>query len=72
MGTRGREKERKGKKGARGKKKKAQTIFRFILISLRLISYQLSYLKWFLPAIGLYKSGRKGGKKNEKDCVSGS
>lgn len=67
--------------GAEGKKKKAQTIFRFILISLCLIKQSSAKLSTELSQVALasyriiqkWKEGEKGGKKkNEKDCVSGS
>lgn len=63
-----------------GGKKKAQTIFRFILISLCLIKQSSAKLSTELSQVALasyriiqkWKEGEKGKKKNEKDCVSGS
>lgn len=74
MGTRGREKEKKKK--ARGKKK-AQTIFRFILISLCLIKQSSAKLSTELSQVALasyriIQKWQKRREKNEKDCVSGS
>lgn len=79
-----REGEREGgREGTRGwgaeEKKKAQTIFRFILISLCLIKQSSAKLSTELSQVALasyriiqkWKEGEKG-KKNEKDCVSGS
>lgn len=65
MGTRG--KERKGGKKAHGKKK-AQTIFRFILISLRLIKQSSAKLSTELSQVALasYRIIQKWQKKRKK------
>lgn len=70
-----RKKEREKKEPM--EKKKAQTIFRFILISLRLIKQSSAKLSTELSQVVLasyriIQKWQKRRKKNEKDCVSGS
>lgn len=69
--------ERKGGKKKSPWKKKAQTIFRFILISLCLIKQSCAKLSTELSQVALasyriIQKWQKRRKKNEKDCVSSS
>lgn len=72
------EQEGERKRGGKSQwKKKGQTIFRFILISLRLIKQSSAKLSTELSQVALasyriIQKWRKRRKKNEKDCVSGS
>lgn len=64
----GERKKEKGKKEPVGKKKKAQTIFRFILISLRLIKQSSAKLSTELSQVVLasYRIIQKWQKRREK------